>query len=205
MSETISNEDIATVSIDNVTHNEGNSSTTTYNFTVTLSKPSDADVKVDYATSDGTATTADGDYTGISTTTLIFAPGETSKTVTVQVNGDSKVELHETFAVNLSNLVNNGRSITLPAATQTGTGTITNDDSATLSIDDKSVDESAGTATFTVTLTGDIQEAVSFNYAAANISTISASDYSLTSGSITFPAGSTTGAKKDHCCYYPER
>ena len=193
---TISNDDVATVSIDNVTHNEGNSGTTTYNFTVTLSKPSDADVKVDYATSDGTATTADGDYTGISTTTLIFAPGETSKTVTVQVNGDSKVELHETFAVNLSNLVNNGRSITLPAATQTGTGTITNDDSATLSIDDKSVDESAGTATFTVTLTGDIQEAVSFNYAAANISPISASDYSLTSGSITFPAGSTTGAKK---------
>ncbi len=193
---TITNDDAATVSINSVTHNEGNSGTTSYDFTVTLSNPSDAEVKVDYATADGTATTGDSDYTGISTTTLTYSPGETSKTVTVLVNGDNKVELHETFTVTLSNLVNNGRDITLPVATSTGTGTITNDDTATLAIDDMSVHEQDGTAIFTVTLTGEIQEAVSFNYAAANIAPTSASDYTLASGLITFPARSANGTQK---------
>ena len=100
---TITNEDAATVTItDAITHNEGNSGTTSYDFTVTLSKASDANVSVDYATADGTATIADGDYVGISTTTLTFAPGETTKTITVNVNGDGKVELDETVITSYS-------------------------------------------------------------------------------------------------------
>ena len=35
--------------------------------------------------------------------TLVFAPGETSKQIVVQVNGDTTVEPDEKFSVNLSN------------------------------------------------------------------------------------------------------
>ena len=59
---------------------------------------------VAYNTSDGTAT-AGGHYQA-KTGTLTFAPGETSKTITVPVNGDRLVEPNETFFVNLSTPTN---------------------------------------------------------------------------------------------------
>jgi hypothetical protein len=53
-----------------------------------------------YQTVNGTATTGDNDY-GARTGTLTFAPGETTKTITVQVNGDSKREADESFYLDL--------------------------------------------------------------------------------------------------------
>ena len=79
---------------------EGNSGTRTLTFTVTLSAASDAPVSVDYATADGDATVAGGDYLAKSGT-LTFAPGETSKTFTVTVKGDRLGESDESFLVNL--------------------------------------------------------------------------------------------------------
>jgi hypothetical protein len=52
-------------------------------------------------TVEGTATTSDNDYIA-KTGTLTFAPGETSKTITILVNGDRLAEPNETFVVNLS-------------------------------------------------------------------------------------------------------
>ena len=60
-----------------------------------------ANVTVDYATANGTAS-AGSDYTATSGT-LTFTPGQTSKTITVMVNGDTTVEPDETFIVNLTN------------------------------------------------------------------------------------------------------
>jgi hypothetical protein len=126
---TITNDDVTpSLSISDVTANEGNSGTTAFTFTVTLSPASTQTVTVDYATADGTAT-APGDYTAIATTQLTFAPGDTSKPVTVQVNGDTAVEGNETFSVNLSNPTN--ATIT----DNQGAGTITNDDVAAASAD----------------------------------------------------------------------
>ncbi|HJR07106.1 MAG TPA: Calx-beta domain-containing protein [Pyrinomonadaceae bacterium] len=88
-------------------------------FTVTLSHPSNAPVTVDYQTADGTATAPD-DYNAVTTTTLTFAPNETSKTITVTVNFDNLTEGNETFTVNLSNPTG-GATI----ADGSGTGTIT--------------------------------------------------------------------------------
>jgi hypothetical protein len=62
-------------------------------------------VTAQYATADGTATVANGDYTPVSGT-LTFAPGQTQQTVTVRVNGDAVAEPNETFAVNLSSPTN---------------------------------------------------------------------------------------------------
>src|SRR4029453_16885885 len=75
------------LSINDVSHNEGNAGTTSYDFTVTLSRASSSTVTVDYATADNTAG-APGDFTAIGTTQLTFNPGETSKQVTVLVTGD---------------------------------------------------------------------------------------------------------------------
>ncbi len=75
------------VSIAGATVVEGNTGTKSLTFTVTLSAASDAPVTVTYATADGSATIAGGDYQA-ATGTLTFAPGQTSKTITVLVNGD---------------------------------------------------------------------------------------------------------------------
>ncbi|MCB9016960.1 MAG: HYR domain-containing protein, partial [Lentimicrobiaceae bacterium] len=190
---TITDDDAATVSINNVSHDEGNSGTTTYTFTVTMSAASDAAVTVDYATANGTATTGDSDYTATSGT-LTFAVGETTKTITVLVNGDTKIEADETFTVALSNLVTNGRSITL--GTSTGTGTIVNDDAANLTISDVTLDEgNAGTTnfSFTVSLSSAVATAVTVDYTTANgTATVLDGDYIATAGTVVFSAGQTS-------------
>ena len=70
------------LSIGSVTLAEGTGGSTAFAFTVTLSAVSGRAVTVGYATADGNATAAD--YAAASGT-LAFAPGETTKTVTVQV------------------------------------------------------------------------------------------------------------------------
>ena len=70
-------------------------------FTVTLSSAATSAVTVAYATSNGTAT-AGSDYTA-STGTITFAPGETTRTIAIIVNGDATAEAKETFTVTLSN------------------------------------------------------------------------------------------------------
>jgi hypothetical protein len=79
---------------------EGDSGTSDLTFTVTLSFAPTSAVTVDYATSDGTA--GAGDYSAVSGT-LTFAAGETTKTITVPVTGDTVAELRETLTVTLSN------------------------------------------------------------------------------------------------------
>src|SRR6266542_5884151 len=111
---------------------EGNTGTTAFNFTVTLSGVYDAPVTVDYATADLTpdeeywygltAATAGVDYTATSGT-LTFAPGQTTKTFTVVINGDKKKEANESFYVLLS-----GASSNALISNAYGWGTILNDD-----------------------------------------------------------------------------
>ncbi|EPR11818.1 Calx-beta domain-containing protein [Ruminiclostridium papyrosolvens] len=77
---------------------EGDSGSTQIVFDVTLSAVCEKIVSVDYATEDGTATIADNDYTPLSGK-LEFAPGEISKSITVNVNGDKNGEPDENFFV----------------------------------------------------------------------------------------------------------
>ena len=149
---TITNDDaVPTLSINDVAVAEGNAGTTTLGFTVTLSAVSGQTVTVGYATANGTATTADGDYLAASGT-LTFAPGVTTQPVSVTVNGDVKDEPNETLLVNLSGPTN------ATILDGQGIGTITDDDAVpTLSIDDVAVAEgNAGTTTlgFTVIALG---------------------------------------------------
>jgi hypothetical protein len=110
------------ISVSDVSKKEGNGKKTTlFTFTVTLSAAYDQPVTVSYCTADGTATTTDNDYVA-QTGTLTFALGETTKTITIEVKGDSKKEASEYFYLDL---FGNNNSL---FAKSRGTGTILNDD-----------------------------------------------------------------------------
>jgi hypothetical protein len=104
---------------------EGNSGTTPLGFTLTLSAPYDVPITVSFATQDGSAMSADGDYQAASGTAT-FAAGAATTTVTINVKGDQKVEEDETFLVKLSN----APSAYIPDQ-GLATGIIRNDDDAT--------------------------------------------------------------------------
>jgi large repetitive protein len=109
-----------TLSINNVSVNEGNNGSATATFTVSLSSTSPQTVTVNYATANGTAT-AGSDYTA-ALGSLTFAPGTTSRTLNVTVQGDNTPEANETFVVTLASPTN----ATIVAAL--GTGTIVDND-----------------------------------------------------------------------------
>ncbi len=93
---------LPSVSIADVTVTEGHAGTVSASFTVSLSAPATATVTVDYASADGTATVADGDYAG-TTGTVSLAPGQTSTRVDVGVKGDTRPEPDETIFLQLTN------------------------------------------------------------------------------------------------------
>jgi hypothetical protein len=88
------------LSVEDVTATEGNSSGASAGFEVTLSAPSTSTVTVAYATTNETAL-AGSDYVA-TTGTLSFAPGETSKTVAVPLVADTTSETTETFTLSIS-------------------------------------------------------------------------------------------------------
>ena len=111
----------AEVTISDVSKQEGNGKgTTSFAFTVTLSRPSSQTVTLQYATTAGTAT-AGSDYVAAGGT-LTFAQGKTSQAVTVQVVRDKVKEADETFFVDLTGVVN------ALIKKSRGVGTILNDD-----------------------------------------------------------------------------
>jgi len=176
------------ISISDVTVDEGDSGATTAVFTVDLSIAAGTTVTVDYATADAAAV-AGNDYQATSGT-LTFLPGETSHTIEVSVIGDTLHEADEDFSVDLSDaaagVIVDGQA----------TGTIANDDAApTLSISDVTLDEGdSGTtdAVFTVSLSGITSQTITVDYATADGSALAAEDYQTTSGQLTFQPGQTT-------------
>ena len=88
----------------------------TIDFVVSLSRTSSSTVRVDYGTSDGTARAGE-DYTSVSDT-LVFLPGQTSKTVQVEVLNDAIDDSGETFTFTLSNP--SGGNATINDAVATG-------------------------------------------------------------------------------------
>ena len=168
----------------------GNGTTTETPFTVTMSPASSQPVTVAYATADGTATVADADYTAANGT-LTFAAGETGKTITVQVNGDDDDEDDETFTVRLSNASGSNASI----STTAGTATVAIVGLPTLSVADASMPEGDRGNTplsFTATLMPASDEVVTVNYATSDGSASAGTDYTTTTGTLTFAAGVVT-------------
>jgi CSLREA domain-containing protein len=171
------------LSIGDVTVSEGDSGATSASFTVTLTGSTEQTVTVQFAAANGTATTP-ADYTAVSGT-LTFAPGTSSQSIVVPVNGDTVLEASEAFQINLASATN------ATIADGEGTGTIVNDDNApAVSIGDVTVDEGTS-ATMTVTLSGASGQTITVDYETVTGSAVSA-DYVTTSGQLTFAPGDTT-------------
>jgi hypothetical protein len=99
---------------------EENAGMKTIQFPVTLAKASPLTATVAFGTRDGTAS-AGTDYVA-ATGTLVFRPGETTKTISVQIVGDTAAEADETFVLALTGPVN------AALARASATGTIANED-----------------------------------------------------------------------------
>ena len=117
----VDNDPLPSITISNASVTEPDGGTINALFTVKLSAASGKTVTVKFVTVNGTAA-AGTDYTGQPLTTLTFSPGQTTKTINVQVNGDMLKEQNETFFVNLSGAAN------ATIADAQGLGTILNDD-----------------------------------------------------------------------------
>src|SRR5204863_433324 len=162
---------------------EGDAGTADATFTVSLSAPADHPVTVSFTTEDGTATAAGGDYVPASGT-VTFAPGETTRAVTVPVNGDTTYEADEDFFLRLTDAT----GADLPEGGAVGVGTVVNDDfGPALSIDSVALPEGTGVTTpftFHVTLSAPAAAPVTVHYATQDLTALAGSDYAPAQGDL---------------------
>jgi probable HAF family extracellular repeat protein len=180
--------DTPVISLGDATVTEGNTGTRTATFTVTVSPAAGQPVAVHYGTANGTAV-AGSDYQGRSGT-LTFAPGETSKTIGIVVNGDRTAEWDETFRVTLSQATG---AVLVDAQ---GVGTIA-DDEPRISIDNVIKREGHSGTTlfvFTVSLSAAADVPVSVRFSTANGDAQAGEDYVAKSGILAFAPGETSKA-----------
>jgi hypothetical protein len=200
---TIDNDDMAILTIADVAQNEGTGGTTTdFTFTVTLDNPVDGGFDVAFTTNDGTATTVDSDYNDNDSSLTFAGTANESQTITVQANHDAKVEADETFSVALGALSNLGVGIDAADIGISGspaTGTITNDDTATLTLAAVSATQDEGTGgsttdfTFSVILDNPVQGGLDLAFTANdNTATVADGDYEDNDGTLNFGGAAET-------------
>ena len=176
-------------SINDVAIAEGNSGSTNATFTISRSDNTQAS-SVQVQSTNGTAT-AGSDYTAVPLTTVNFtAGGALTSTVNVPILGDTVLESNETFTLGLTNPTNG------TIADASGTGTINNDDAASIAIGDRTLAEgNAGNTAFqfTVTLTGAVQGGFTVPVSSANGTATSGSDYTAIAGGTVLTFAGTAG------------
>lgn len=187
---TLSNDDHPNIAINDTSVLEGNSDFSVLAFTVALSEPHLFPVTISFQTADGSAL-APNDYTPLASGTLTFAPGETSKTISVMVTGETSFESNENLEARLFNANNANISDSL------GVGTILNDDLMPLiSIGNTSIqepNEGSSLAQFAISLSATSSFPISVDYFTRNGHAKAPSDYTpLARTSITFAPGETT-------------
>ncbi|NER16888.1 PKD domain-containing protein, partial [Spongiivirga citrea] len=175
---TITDNDNASVNVNDVTVAENGNEAV---FTVQLIGNVQNGFTVDYATADDTAI-APADY--IQTNGTLNFTGQNGETLTVSVPviDDQQVGQSVVFHLNLGNLSNSLVTI----ADAQGTATILDDDSANVSINDVSLNEDIGSASFVVTLVNDVQNGFTIDYqTVANTANVN-EDFEATNGTLTF-------------------
>ena len=195
---TIQNDDTAlAIAAADAAKAEGNTGNTPFTFTVTRTGLTTGTTTVNYAVAGSGANPANAaDFGGTLPSGVVsFAAGETSKTITVNVSGDTTVESDEGFSVTLSNASGGAQILTATAA-----GTIQNDDTALAIAAADAVKSEGNTGntpfTFTVTRTGLTTGTTTVNYAVAGTGAnpANAADFggTLPSGAVSFAAGETS-------------
>ncbi len=171
---------VPTAAISDVAVVEGNTGTRNAVFKVTLTNPGTSAVTMSYATFDGSAA-AGSDYVAASGT-LTIPTGTTSRTLSISVKGDMTTEGDESFVVTLSNATN------AVIDDNQGQGTILDDDQVgqfELGAAAYNVSEAATAALVTVKRSGKIGGG-SIDYATSDGSATAGSDYTVSSGTLTF-------------------
>ncbi len=181
---------IPNLSINDVSLSEGNAGITNFTFTVSLSAPAGpGGVTFDIATANGTAT-AGADYVANSLTAQTIPAGSSTYIFTVLVNGDLLNEPTETFFVNVTSVL--GANV----VDAQGVGTITNDDPLpqinTSNISVLEGNSGTANAVVTVTLNAASGQTVTVSYATADGTATQPSDYTSTSGTLTFTPGTVS-------------
>ncbi len=172
---TINNDDSATVTIADANADEGDG----ISFTVTLDTAVQGGLTVTPDFTDGTA--VEGTDYDENTAALTFTgTANETQSFTVSTTEDAVIEANETFTVGLS--VSNAPSGV--TATDTGTGTINNDDGATVTVNDASASEGSS-MTFTVTLGKAVQGGLKVTPSYTNVTTADA-DYTTNTATLTF-------------------
>ncbi len=201
---TIANDDLLELSITDAMVAEGDTGTATLTFMVTLDAVPPADVTVQYAVEDGTAN-APADYVDPSDGTLTFRPADASFTqsIEVTVNGDTMSEGNETLTVTLSSPACSGCPAgvtpTLKTGGNVGTGTITDDDLPSLSVNSPTLaaEGDSGTATVTFMVSPNAAPAadssVRYEITSTGTATVN-TDFTVPAitGTLEFDANSTT-------------
>ena len=194
---TIENDDVEQpeILIDNIEREEGDSGTTPFTFTVSLTHPfPHAAVGVTYHTVDGSAREP-LDYTGVGGVAgdfvfgerLIFQPGETEKQATIEVNGDEAAEGTESFFVDLSSPTN------ATIARARGNALVLDDDrDPGIAIHDASNVEGTG-GTRTMVFFPSAPAGAEFDYETVDGTAQAGTDYVAESGHITMPTGQASG------------
>lgn len=192
----VDNDPTPTIKVSDTIVTEGNSGTVLLAYTVSLTNPSSRNISVKYQTANSATNpaTAGADYVALGLTNLNFAPGETTKTVNVTVNGDVLDENDEHVTLTLSSPTN------ATIGDGSGEGIITDDDALpNLAISDALTTEgNSGTKTlsFTVSLDAPSGRTVSVDYKTINGGSPQATagvDYVASAlTTLTFTAGQTS-------------
>lgn len=170
------------VSVDDVSADEGDGVLV---FPITLSEIGEQTITLAYRLIDETAL-ADSDYEA-STGTLTIPSGSQSAEIPVTILDDTLNEGDETFVVELTDVMN----AELETAQAVGT-ILDNDELPAVSINDVTVEELAQKMIFTITLSSASGQDVSVDFDTIDDTAIAGSDYTGKSGTLSFPAGTTT-------------
>ena len=172
---TIDNDDGATVTVNDADADEGDGMT----FTVTLGAAVQGGLKVTPGYTNGTA--ASGDYTANTTALTFSGTANETKTFTVSTTEDAVLEADETFTVGLTV---SGTSLGV-TATDTGTGTINDDDSAAVTVNDANADE-GNKISFTVTLSEAVQGGLKVTPGFTDGTAVEGTDYDENTTALSF-------------------
>ena len=189
---TIANDDVPSASITVAPASVLENGTPNLIYTVTLSQAPTSPVSVNFSVS-GTASPST-DFSGLVPSPLVFGPGVTSQTLTVDPSGNGLIEPDETVIITLG--AGTGYVVGVPAD---ATGTIINDDFPSIFVDSVTLAEgNSGTtnAVFTVSLSAPAaQGGVTFDIATANSTATAGQDYVANSQTgVTIPAGSSSAS-----------
>ncbi|QDU12876.1 Calx-beta domain protein [Gimesia maris] len=192
---TIVNDDQATITINNVTQLESDGDMT---FTATLSNPVDTDISVEIYTEAVSSLLDDNDYTAIAVDQPLIlsfnATDPLTKNFTIHINNENVVEADEDFSVLFGTLLNMGRNVStspISGPNIAATGTILNDDSASLSITPVIGTENDSPFQFTVTLSNPVDIDITVDAATFNGTAVAPDDYFPFADTLTFIAGET--------------